>query len=119
MSFRAWQYAFTNGMDCDEQKEAYYKYAIPESKLIVRDTISAAARINFNKPHVPLLLTSGSDDHTIPASLNYANYKQYRKSSSITDYKEFKGRNHFVLGQPTWKEDAGYILDWIGKQQIQ
>jgi pimeloyl-ACP methyl ester carboxylesterase len=115
MSFRQWQYAFTNGMDCDAQKEAYYKFAIPESKLIVRDTITKAARVNFNNPHAPLLLTSGSDDHTIPASLNYANYLKYKNNHSIIDYKEFKGRNHFVLGQPTWKEDAAYILEWIGR----
>jgi len=115
MSFRQWQYAFTNGMDCEAQKEAYYKFAIPESKLIVRDTITKAAKVNFDNPHAPLLLTSGSDDHTIPASLNYANYLKYKNSNSITDYKEFKGRNHFVLGQPTWKEDADYILEWINR----
>ena len=62
-----------------------------------------------------MLLTSGTDDHTIPASLNYANYKKYKRSNSVTDYKEFEGRNHFVLGQSTWKEDADYILDWLGK----
>ncbi|MBO9729697.1 MAG: alpha/beta fold hydrolase [Chitinophaga sp.] len=115
MSFKTWQYAFTNGMDNESQRDGYYKYAIPESKLIVRDTISKAAKINFENPHAPLLLTSGSDDHTIPASLNYDNYKKYKKSNSITDYKEFKGRNHFVLGQPTWKEDADYILNWLEK----
>ena len=113
MSFRQWQYAFTNGMDCDTQKAAYYKFAIPESKLVVRDTITKEAKINFKNPRAPLLLTSGSDDHSIPASLNYANYLKYKKSSSVTDYKEFKGRNHFVLGQPTWKEDADHILEWI------
>ncbi len=113
MSFKGWVYAFTNGMECEQQKESYYRLTIPESKLIVRDTITKAAKVNFENPHAPLLLTSGSDDHTIPASLNYANYKKYRKSNSITDYKEFKGRNHFVLGQPTWKEDADYILNWI------
>jgi pimeloyl-ACP methyl ester carboxylesterase len=117
MSFNQWKYAFTNGMDCDAQKDAYYRFAIPESKLIVRDTISSAAEVNFKNPHAPLLLTSGSDDHTIPASLNYANYQKYRNSNSVTDYKEFKGRNHLVLAQPTWKEDADYILAWIKKFQ--
>ncbi|MBO9202507.1 MULTISPECIES: alpha/beta hydrolase [Niastella] len=115
MSFKQWKYAFSNGMDCDVQKEAYYQFAIPESKLIVRDTITKAAKVNFENPHAPLLLTSGSDDNTIPASLNYSNYQKYKNSNSITDYKEFKGRNHFVLGQPTWKEDADYILDWLSK----
>lgn len=116
MSFKQWQYAFTNGMSSEEQKQAYYRLAIPESKLIVRDTITRAARIKFKKPHAPLLLTSGSEDHTIPASLNYSNYKRYLKGESVTDYKEFKGRNHNVLGQSTWKEDAAFILDWIQKQ---
>ena len=118
MSFKGWQYAFTNGMTCDEQKQSYYKFAVPESKLVVRDTISSAAKINFKNPHAPLLLTSGTEDHSIPASLNYSNYKKYQKGNSITDYKEFKGRNHFVLGQPTWKEDADYIINWIEKQKI-
>ena len=116
MSFKQWQYAITNGMDCDQQKESYYQFAIPESKLVVRDTITKAAKINFQNPHAPLLLTSGSTDHSIPASLNYSNYKKYKHSNSITDYKEFEGRNHFVLGQSTWKEDADYILQWIKKQ---
>lgn len=113
ISFRQWQYAFTNGMTCEEQKESYYKFAIPESKLIVRDTITKAAKIHFENPHAPLLLTAGSDDHCIPASLNYSNYRKYKKSNSITDFKEFKGRNHFVLGQATWKEDADYIITWL------
>jgi pimeloyl-ACP methyl ester carboxylesterase len=116
MSFRQWKYAFTNGMPCKDQKEAYYRFAIPESKLIVRDTITSVAKVNFKKPHAPLLITSGSEDHTIPASLNYANYKKYKHSNSVTHYKEFKGRNHFVLGQPTWREDADYILNWLENQ---
>ena len=115
MSFKTWKYAFTNGMTCDEQKEAYYKYAIPESKLIVRDTITKAAKINFENPHAPLLILSGSDDHTIPASLNYSNFKKYKKSNSITDYQEFTGHTHFVLGQSDWKKTADYVLGWIEK----
>lgn len=116
MSFEQWKYAFTNGMDYEAQKAAYYKYAIPESKLIVRDTITSTAKVDFNKARAPLLLTSGTDDHSIPASLNESNFKRYHKNPSVTDYKEFVGRNHFVLGQATWKEDADYIFNWITKQ---
>jgi pimeloyl-ACP methyl ester carboxylesterase len=117
MSFKQWQYAFTNGMDCDAQKEGYYQFAIPESKHVVRDTLSKAAQVDFRKQRPPLLLTSGSEDNTIPASLNWANYKKYSRSASVTDYREFAGRNHFVLGQDGWREDADYILDWITKQK--
>lgn len=116
MSFRQWRYAFTNGLSMEVQKEGYYKLAIPESKLIVRDTITKVAKIDFEKPHAPLLLISGTADHTIPASLNYSNYTRYKTSGSVTDYKKFEGRTHFVLGQEGWQEIADYALNWIQKQ---
>ena len=116
MSFREWQYAFTNGMPYDAQKDAYYNLLVPESKLVVRDATTNAAKIDFARPHAPLLFLSGSADKFIPASLNYSNYKKYSHSSSITDYKEFAGRNHFVLGQPGWDELADYILNWLDKK---
>ena len=40
------------------------------------------------------------------------NFNMYKPSGSILEYKEFEGRNQFVLGQPSWKEDAEYILNW-------
>ncbi|GLU51450.1 alpha/beta hydrolase [Dyadobacter frigoris] len=116
MSFRQWRYAFTNGLSMEIQKEGYYKLAIPESKMVVRDTITKIAKIDFEKPHAPLLLISGTADHTIPASLNYANYTRYKSSGSVTDYKKFEGRTHFVLGQDGWQEVADYALKWLQKQ---
>jgi pimeloyl-ACP methyl ester carboxylesterase len=113
MSFREWQYAFTNGMPFDVQKDAYYKLCVPESKLLVRDATTPAAKVDFTKPHAPLLFIAGSTDHFIPASLNYKNYKKYSDPHSLTDYKVFAGRNHFVLGQPGWEEIAGHILNWL------
>jgi pimeloyl-ACP methyl ester carboxylesterase len=113
MSFKDWQYAFVNGMDEASQRETYEKYIIPESKTAVRGGLTNAAKIDFNKPHPPLLLMSGSIDHIVPASLNYRNYKSYKPNGSILDYKEFTGRNHFVLGQPGWQENADYILNWM------
>jgi dienelactone hydrolase len=113
MSFEDWQYAFVNGMPLDAQQEAYDSYTIPESKTISRGALSGAAKVDFKKPHAPLLLTAGDTDHIIPAHLNHRNFNAYETEGSITDYKVFTGRNHFVLGQPTWKEDADYIYNWI------
>ena len=115
MSFPEWQYAFTNGMSYEAQKDAYYKLLTPESKLLVRDATTSTAKIDFNKPHAPLLFLSGGTDRFIPASLNYANYRKYSHCQSVTDYKEFADRNHFVLGQPGWQENAAYIQGWLKK----
>jgi hypothetical protein len=113
MSFKDWQYAFVNEMPLPEQKAAYESFTIPESKTVTRGGLTSAAKVDYRKPHAPLLLTSGSIDHIIPAHLNQRNFLKYVKNDSVLDYKEFKGRNHFVLGQPGWKEDADYILNWI------
>jgi len=113
MTLKEWQYAFTNDMDPQEQTLSYETYCIPESKLVTRDALSDAARVDFNKLHAPLLFITGTNDHITPNSLNYENYIKYNKDHSITDYKEFKGRNHFVLNQPTWQEEAEYILSWL------
>jgi pimeloyl-ACP methyl ester carboxylesterase len=116
MSLSDWQYAFTNGMSLADQKLSYEANTIPESKIVARGGLTSAAHVDFAKSHVPLLITSGSIDNILPASLNIRNYKAYKKDNgSVTDFKEFEGRNHFVLGQPTWKEDAEYIADWLDK----
>ncbi|HSF19412.1 MAG TPA: alpha/beta hydrolase [Vicinamibacteria bacterium] len=113
MSFKKFQYAMVNGMPLEEQREAYDRNVIPESKTLVRGGLSKAAAVDYDKPHAPLLFTSGSTDTIIPAHLNLRNFKRYKRNGSILEYKEFPGRNHFVLGQPTWKEDADYILEWL------
>jgi len=113
MSFKKWRYTIANGTDYEQAKELYYLYAIPESKRIVREAFSCVAKIDFNKPHPPLLLTSGSNDKLIPASLNYSNYKKYPIGNSITDYVEFKAHTHLVFGLPAWREEAGCVLHWL------
>lgn len=113
MPFKKWQYTFTNGMLLEDQKDSYDQFTIPESKTVARGGLTKAVKIDFNKQHAPLLITSGERDHILPAHLNYRNFKRYKQNGSITAYKEFPNRNHFVLGLPTWKEDADYILNWI------
>jgi len=113
MSFKHWQYTFTNGMTLEEQQLSYDRLVIPESKRAARGALSKEAKIDFNKPHAPLLFVSGDQDHIIPASLNHANYKRYKDPSSVIEYKEFPGRNHYSLSQASWKEDADYICHWL------
>ena len=124
MPFEAFQYAFVNTLPLAEQKAAYDRYVVPESRGIPRESLTSAARIDFKKPHPPLLLIAGSDDHIIPAALNKTNFSKYRASaqasaqpsSPVTDYKEFAGRVHFIIGQKNWEEVAGYILGWLNEK---
>lgn len=115
MPFSTWQYAFVNEMPLAEQKKAYDEFTAPESKRVARGGLTSAAAVDFEKEHAPLLLTSGSLDNIIPAHLNNRNYQKYRKNGSVLEYKEFPGRNHHVLAQPGWQNDADYVLNWISK----
>jgi pimeloyl-ACP methyl ester carboxylesterase len=119
MSFKDWQYAFVNGMELEEQQAAYEKYIIPESKTVARGALTDAAHVDFKKEHAPLLFTAGDTDHITPAHLNNRNFNAYERNNSILDYKLFPNRNHFVLGLPTWKEDADFILNWMANPGIE
>jgi hypothetical protein len=79
----------------------------------MRGLPTALTRIDFSKSHPPLLFTEGSSDHFIPSSLNRTNFAKYKDPKSTTDFKEFRGRTHFVLGQEGWEEIAEYILQWL------
>jgi pimeloyl-ACP methyl ester carboxylesterase len=112
MPFKKWQFAFTNGMPFDVQKKSYYDLVIPESKKAARGGLTKAAYVDFKKEHEPLLLLAGTRDQCIPAHLCERVFKSYKSKNSVTDFR-LKERNHFVLGQPTWKEDAAFIYNWI------
>ena len=101
------------GLDYEQQKELHYLYVTPESKKIIREAFKCVSEINFNKPHAPLLFTSGSNDKLIPASLNYDNYKKYAIGNSVTEYIEFKAHTHLIFGVSAWKEEADIILHWL------
>ncbi len=79
MSFETWQYAFVNGMPYEEQKAAYDKFTIPESKTVARGALTTAAKVDYSKPHPPLLLTAGTEGTIIPAHLSRRIYNKYKK----------------------------------------
>jgi pimeloyl-ACP methyl ester carboxylesterase len=111
MTFERFQYAFVNEMPLSEQRAAYERYVVPESRRVPRESLFA--RVDFKRAHPPLLLIAGSADHLIPASLNRTNYARYRSSSSVIAFKEFTARNHFIVGQKGWEQVAEYIHSWL------
>jgi pimeloyl-ACP methyl ester carboxylesterase len=113
ISFKTWRRTVANKLPIEQQIELYYEYAIPESKTVINESYNSTLKIDFNKPHAPLLFTSGSSDKLMPASLNYNNYKRYSSCDSITKYVEFKGHTHLVFGVPAWKEEAHCIVHWL------
>ncbi len=116
MTFSRFQYTFVNGMPLAEQRAAYERYMVPESRCVPRESV--LSRIDFKRPRPPLLLIAGSTDHVIPASLVRTNFARYQPSVSMTSIMEFPGRNHFIVNQKDWEEVAAYIHTWLADQGI-
>ncbi|WP_242412110.1 alpha/beta hydrolase [Flavobacterium sp. Root186] len=115
LPFENWKNTFFNTVSSQKQKMEYDKYIILESKRALRNLFSKNAKINFRRKHVPLLFISSSEDQIIPPKLVYRNFKKHKNLYSITCYKEFKNRNHFIILQPKWEETAEFISKWIEK----
>jgi pimeloyl-ACP methyl ester carboxylesterase len=120
MPFKHFQYTFTNGMTLEEQRRAYDENVVPESIRLSRGGLSASAKINFSKPHAPLLMIAGELDNIMPAALNRANFNRYKAGSptSVTEFREFAGRNHFteIAGNGGWEEVGDYAVNWAVRQ---
>ena len=114
MTFEHFQYAFASTLPLDEQRAAYNRYMVPESRGVPTSSLGGAGKVDFHRPRRPLLITAGERDHIIPASLNRSNYNNY-KGTFVTDFKEFAGRDHFLIGSRGWEEIADYCLNWLEK----
>jgi len=106
-------YAFTNTLSREESDAIFDKFVVPESRNIPRETLKKAGKLDFKKPHAPMLFISGEDDHIIPASLNKKNFKRYKDENSKREHKIFAGRDHFIAGEEGWEEVANYAYNWI------
>ncbi len=116
MPFEHFQYAFVHTLPLMEQKAAYETYLVPESRQVPWGMLSGTAKVDFKKPHAPLLLIAGAEDHLIPASLNRSNAGRYQGHASVVEIKAFPGRTHFILGQQGWEEVAEYGAAWLKKK---
>jgi pimeloyl-ACP methyl ester carboxylesterase len=113
-------YGFGNALTPEESAELYERWTIPSPAR----PLFQAASANFN-PHSqtkvdvdneergPLLLTMGGMDHTVPEAISKSTYKQYRKSSAITEIVEFEDRGHSLTIDHGWREVADSILSWL------
>ena len=76
LTFQEFQFGFVNGMDIEEQRSTYMQYVVPESRRVGRASLTLTSKLNSESERAPLLIISGGKDNTIPASLNYSNFKK-------------------------------------------
>ncbi|QTE28133.1 alpha/beta hydrolase [Pengzhenrongella sicca] len=114
------RFGFGNALSDDESDALYERWTIPSP---ARPLFQAAAA-NFvmhsqakvdtaNATRGPLLLISGTADHTVPDVVTRSTLKQYRDSAAVTELKQFEGRGHSLTVDSGWKTVADAVLDWL------
>jgi len=119
------RFGFTNAVSEQEAKELYATYAMPAPGRPLFQAATAtfnpnsATKVNVaNASRGPLLLISGAQDNTVPPVLVKSTLKAYRKSSAVTEIKEFAGRGHSLTIDSGWREIAEYCLAWLKTKQL-
>ena len=117
MDLESFHDSFCNTMTNEETQDAYEAYATHDSRNVLRECLGEAGHVDIEQPHAPLLFIGGEEDEIIPSSLNQKNADAYTDDESVTEFKEFPNRGHFICGQPGWEEVAEYVGDWLKSQE--
>lgn len=117
--FARWRRVFANTLPESDARAAYAEQVIPApGKAIFQAALSnvtpgSLATVNFANPNrAPLLVIGGEKDVIMPAALSRKIYNRHRASPSVTAYKEFPGRDHYLIAGPGWEEVADHAHSW-------
>lgn len=121
-----WHYAFANTLDEEGSRELYDRYHVPASGAIFWESVLAnvkpghqATYVDYhNDERAPLLFITGSEDNLMPPSIQHSNARHY-KSDTVTEVKDFEGRDHATIATPGWEEVADHALSWAREQAAQ
>lgn len=120
LNAKQFHYAFGNMLTEEESNELHDTWTIPGPGLPLFE--DAAANFSRHSPakvdtHLadrgPLLLTSGTEDHTVPLKVTKEVFGMYAKGQSDTEFHEFEGRGHSLTMDHGWRDVADVTLDWL------
>jgi pimeloyl-ACP methyl ester carboxylesterase len=121
---KQFRFAFGNALSPQESDDLHDQWTIPSTNRPLFE--AALANFSPNAPSKvdvhrsdrgPLLIISGTQDHTVPDVVSRAAYKLYRNSSAVTDLKQFD-RGHSLTIDHGWREIAATSLAWLQSQKL-
>ncbi|CAN5307538.1 alpha/beta fold hydrolase [soil metagenome] len=118
---KQFKYAFGNVLSQEESDALHDAWTIPgPGRPLFEDATanfvrnSPAAVDTHTAVRGPLLLTSGTEDHTVPKAVTVAVAKLYAdNTSSVTEYHEYEGKGHSLTMDAGWREVADDVLAWL------
>jgi pimeloyl-ACP methyl ester carboxylesterase len=114
MTLPQFAWSFMHLSTPDEQRDAYERYVVPTpGRLYYQAALFRGTRVNFrNDRRAPLLLVAGEKDRTVARSMVESAYRKHRQSESVTAFRAYPGRTHFLIATPGWEEVADEALEW-------
>ena len=113
LTAKEFRFGFGNALSEEESNALYEKWTIPSPARPLFQAAAAnfvmhsqAAVDTATRPVGPLLLISGTADHTVPDVVTRSTLKQYRDSAAVTELKQFEGRGHSLTIDAGWPEVA-------------
>jgi pimeloyl-ACP methyl ester carboxylesterase len=125
LTSKEFRFGFGNAVTQEESDELYEAWTIPSPARPLFQ--AAAANFSLHSPAAvetgnqgrgPLLLISGLEDHTVPDVVTRSTLKQYRKSTAVTELKQFEGRGHSLTIDHGWRDVADAVLAWLTEQGL-
>jgi pimeloyl-ACP methyl ester carboxylesterase len=117
---KEFRFGFGNALSEEESDALFDKWTIPSPARPLFQAAAAnfvmhsQAKVNTaNDERGPLLLISGTADHTVPDVVTRSTLKQYRGSTAVTELKQFEGRGHSLTIDNGWREVAHTTLEWL------
>jgi pimeloyl-ACP methyl ester carboxylesterase len=122
---KEFRFGFGNAVSDEESAELFDKWTIPSpakplfQAAVANFSLHSPAKVNTgNETRGPLLLVSGTADHTVPDVVTRSTLKQYRDSTAVTEFKQFEGRGHSLTIDSGWKDIAAAVLEWLGNNGL-
>lgn len=120
LTFDQFHYAFANAVSEDEAKSLYNTYAVPATGVALFQAAAAnlnpwtEVKVNAKNPERgPLLIVSGTEDHTVPWAISNASYKKQRKNDAVTEIVKVENRGHALTIDSGWREVCDLSLAFI------
>jgi pimeloyl-ACP methyl ester carboxylesterase len=122
---KEFRYGFGNALPEAESNELFQKWAIPSparplfQAATANFSLHSEAKVDTaNNTRGPLLLISGTADHTVPDVTTRSTLKQYRNSTAVTELRQFEGRGHSLTLDHGWHEVATASIEWLTKNGL-
>jgi non-heme chloroperoxidase len=120
LTYDQFRYGFANAVSEDEAKELYENFSVPTSGAPLFQAATAnlnpwtEAKVDTKNPkRGPLLIASGTKDHTVPPAIAKASFKRQQKNGGVTEFVSFPGRGHALVIDSGWRDVADAALAFV------